>query len=65
MHEAGLRLFLAHWTPCMDVFMASFADDDRFALAGGHQHHPSGPWLSAFWMEVFQCSDVMHLTSLV
>ena len=65
MHEAGLRLFPAHWASIRDVFVAGLADDHRFALAGCHQHHPSGLWLSAFWMEVFQCSDMMHLTSLM
>ena len=65
MHEAGLRLESAHWASMRDVFMADLTDDHRFALAGCHQHHPLGPWLSAFYVEVFQCSDVMYLTSLM
>ena len=48
-----------------DIFMAGLADDHRFALAGCHQLHPSGLRLSAFYVEIFQGSDMMHLTSLV
>jgi hypothetical protein len=65
MHEAGCRFFSTHWASMRDVYMAGRTDNHRFALAGCHQHHPSGPWLSAFWMEVFQCSDMVYLTSFV
>ena len=65
MHKAGLRLFSTHWASVRDVLMAGLAYDYRFALAGCHQHHPSGSWLSAFYVEVFQRSDMMHLTFLM
>src|SRR5579875_525926 len=65
MHEAGLRLFAAHGASGMDVSVTSSADDHRFALSGGHQHHPLGLWLPSFYLEVFQGADVMHLTLLM
>ena len=61
MHEARVRFFSTHWASIRDVLVAGLTDDHRFALAGCHQFHPSGPWLPAFIMEVFQRSDMMHL----
>jgi hypothetical protein len=65
MHEAALRLFLAHWSSIRNVLVASLANDHRFTLVGCHQYHPLGLWLSALYVEVFQRSDVMHLTSFM
>ena len=56
MHEAGCRLFSTHWASVRDVYMAGRTRQLtvlrcwRAAISTIH----TGPWLSAFWMEVFQ-----------
>jgi len=65
MHETRACLLTTHGASIRDVFVAGFTDDHRFALAGGHQHHPSGLRSPVFHLEVFQSANMMHLTLLM
>ncbi len=65
MHETRACLTTTHWVSIRDVFVARLAYDHRFALAGGHEHHPTWLWPPSFYLEVFQGANVMHLAFLM
>ncbi len=64
MHEARTCLMTSHWASIRDVFMTRLTYDHCFALADGHEHHPTGLWSPSFHLEVFQGMNMMHLAPL-
>jgi hypothetical protein len=45
----------------VNVLVADAADDEGLAAARGHPRGPFRLVLPPFWVEVFECPDVMHL----
>jgi hypothetical protein len=48
----------------MEVLVTSTTEDQRFAMAGGHDLYPTWFLSALISVEVFECTEMVHLKGL-